>query len=171
MKKEIIKSISSLNAKRCTLNASPGFTVLFAVLIGSILFSIGIAIAHLSTKEILLSVAGKQSEIAFFAADTGIECALYYDLRVGDIFPESSAGSVGGPIVCSGNNNVTVTLDDSDSTAATSTFQIDFSPSGCAEVFVGKTVTGSTVIESRGRNDCGGGVNRARVERALRVRY
>ena len=170
MKKEIIKSISSLNAKRCTLNASPGFTVLFAVLIGSILFSIGIAIAHLSTKEILLSVAGKQSEIAFFAADTGIECALYYDLRVTDVFPKSDAENVQTPIECNGALNAVSIVSES-STAATSTFRLTFAPAGCADVRVGKTVSGFTVIESRGRNDCGGGVNHARVERALRVRY
>lgn len=150
--------------------SSRGFTIIFAVLIGSIFLFLGIFIAHVSLKEIVLSSAGKQSETAFFAADTGTECALYWDFRVGGTFPKSSSESVRSPITCSGAS-VAVALETSNATAATSTFTLNFSPAGCVFVRVGKTVFGSTVIESRGRNECTSGVNPSRVERALRVRY
>lgn len=154
---------------------SRGFTILFAVLIGGLLFSLGIAIAHLSLKEIVLSNAGKESEHTFFAADTGIECALYWDIKMGKqerVFPSSRDDTPRTSIDCNGVTGVPVGVDVAlDNKAATSTFTLSFAPRGCALVTVGKTVSGSTVIESRGRNECGRGVNPARVERAIRVRY
>ena len=175
-----MRLFSLVKGQRLKVNScSSGFTVLFAVLIGSLIFSLGIAISQLSIKEIVLSSTGKQSETAFFAADTGVECALYWDFRIGReeedefVFP-SYDGEVGDgldSIVCNGEPEVDISPVRSDSTAATSTFELTFVPSGCAEVIVGKTRTGSTVIESRGRNECGEGVNPGRVERALRVRY
>ena len=162
----MVDAVGSKNRKR----SSRGFTIIFAVLIGSIFLFLGIFIAHVSFKEIILSSAGKQSETAFFAADTGTECALYWDFRVGGTFPKSSSESVRSPITCNGSS-VPVTVETSNATAATSTFTINFSPAGCVLVKVGKTASGYTVIESRGRNECASGVNPARVERALRVRY
>ena len=155
-----------------------GFTVLFAVLIGSLLFSLGIAISQLSIKEIVLSSTGKQSETAFFAADTGVECALYWDWRGAQeeestVFPanDDEADEGSEKIECNGDSEVEVSVLSSISNAATSTFSLTFVPSGCVDVIVGKTSAGSTVIESRGRNECGPWVNPGRVERALRVRY
>lgn len=170
------KKISQLPLKAISyqLSASSGFTVLFAVLLGSLLFSLGIAISQLSVKEIVLSSAGKQSEAAFFAADTGIECALYWDLRPnGSVFPKSNKAGEPPltPVTCNGGSNPVSFLVDPTSTAATTTFSLAFVPAGCAYVRVGKTFAGSTVIESRGQNECGSGVNPGRVERALRVRY
>ena len=150
-----------------------GFTLLFSVLIGSLLFSLGATIAHLSTRGIALSAAGKESEAAFFAADTGIECALYWDLRVGNTFPNSTEAprDPDGRIKCNGNENITLTFSPVTASAATTKFQLPLSY-GCAYVTVEKTASPErVVIESRGRNECGTGVNPARVERALRVRY
>ncbi len=166
---------SFLKAKSYKLKASSGFTILFAVLIGSLLLSIGLFISRLSVKEITLATAGRNSETAFFAADTGIECALYWDFRVRGLFPSSNKGSAPTPIDCNGNANTVVSVSAQSSTAATSTFTLNFTqgsdPAGCALVSVGKTVFGSTIIESRGRNECGLTQNPARVERALRARY
>ncbi len=151
-----------------------GFTILFAVLIGSLLFSLGLFIARVSLKEITLATAGKNSEVAFFAADTGIECALYYDFRVSGTFPNSSGKSMPPSINCNGAPNPLLP-ESANSTSATSTFTLNFTvgakPAGCAIVLIGKTTSGSTIIESRGRNECGPQENPARVERALRVRY
>lgn len=151
-----------------------GFTILFAVLVGGLLFSIGLAVAHLAIREVVLGAAGKDSNFAFFAADTGIECALYWDINIGRdevVFPSSEDETGRGAISCNGPQSIPVSIAREESAAATSTFMLAFVPKGCAIVAVGKTVFGSTVIESRGRNDCGAGANPGRVERALRVRY
>jgi len=170
--------LSVVKDKRLKIKDYPrcarGFTVLFAALIGSLLFSLGIAISQLSIKEVVLSVAGKQSEAAFFAADTGIECALYWDLHPsGSVFPKSNG--VGEPtpttVTCTGVANEVSFPSTPTSAAATTTFSLAFTPKGCATVIVGKTAVGSTVIESRGQNECGEGIHPGRVERALRVRY
>ncbi len=146
-----------------------GFTLLFAVLVGSILFSMGIAVANVAVKEIVLSASAKHSAEAFYAADGGAECALYWDLREPGTFPQT--GSSPRPrvsIVCGG---VTVSLEFS--SGASTAFSVPFY-SSCTEVLVIKGASGGggdTIIESRGRNICGSGDNPARAERALRVRY
>ena len=159
-------------------SCSRGFTLLFAVLLGSLLFSLGISIAHIAIKEVVLASAGKASEVAFYAADAGIECALYWDFLPQPVFPDSSS-STWDPdlkIKCSGaDTQLTITKETA--SAATTTFSVTLKISQdplilvCADVAVGKYTSGATVIESRGHNDCGSGDNPARVERALRVRY
>lgn len=54
-----------------------GYTLLFAVLVSSIVLSIGISILAISKKEFALSSSAKDSTIAFYAADSGLECAQY----------------------------------------------------------------------------------------------
>ena len=150
-----------------------GFTLLFAILVSGLLFAMGMAIANLALKEIILSSAGKQSEIAFFAADTGAECALYWDLRR-VAFPDHQ-GPQPAAISCTGST-VTPTVTQASANRATVQFTLD-TASYCAVVTVAKTRSpvAATVIESRGHNDpdCSGSArdNPARVERALRVRY
>lgn len=61
------------------LNNQSGFSVLFASLIGSLVLAIGLAILSITLKQIVLSSAGRESQKAFYAADTGTECALYLD--------------------------------------------------------------------------------------------
>lgn len=60
-------------------NKENGFTVLFATLVGSLVLAIGLAILSITIKQITLASAGRQSQLAFYAADAGAECALYLD--------------------------------------------------------------------------------------------
>jgi hypothetical protein len=57
-----------------------GVVLLIAVIISSLVLVLGIGILNILTKEIVLSSLGKNSRTAFFAADAGIECAMYWDL-------------------------------------------------------------------------------------------
>lgn len=170
----IYMSLTHELQSRAAGRSARGFTLLFAVLVGSLLFSVGLAVANLAIKELTLSAAGKESEKAFYAADTGIECALYWDRRVAGTFPDSETAPRRASITCNAAA-IALTVANETPSAATTTFRIDISPS-CADVVVGKTEAqggpaGSTVIESRGRSECGAAENPARVERALRVRY
>ncbi|OHA26372.1 MAG: hypothetical protein A3C06_01575 [Candidatus Taylorbacteria bacterium RIFCSPHIGHO2_02_FULL_46_13] len=63
------------------LRVSRGFTLYYAILFGSLILSVGASMLNLSLKEFLLSSALRESEYAFFAADSGTECALYWDLH------------------------------------------------------------------------------------------
>ncbi len=58
-----------------------GSVLIIALLLASILLSIGMGISNIALKEIRLSSLGNESGIAFYTADTGVECALYWDLK------------------------------------------------------------------------------------------
>lgn len=71
---------SSLNPKRHTLNHNLGFVLLFSLLISSILLATGLGISRLMVRQITLASLSRESQIAFFAADSGLECALHWDV-------------------------------------------------------------------------------------------
>ncbi len=56
-----------------------GFTLLMSVLVVSIMLGIGVGISVLITGEIYLSNIGRLSQVAYYAADAGVECAIYWD--------------------------------------------------------------------------------------------
>lgn len=56
-----------------------GFTIFFAVLVGSLALAIGLSIYELLVRELELSQVATQSQFAIYASDAGAECALYWD--------------------------------------------------------------------------------------------
>ena len=60
-------------------NYKKGYTLLFSVLVSSLLLAVGISILNISKKEFLLATSARDSSSAFYAADSGIEYALYHD--------------------------------------------------------------------------------------------
>jgi hypothetical protein len=139
-------------------------------------------------RELNLSSAARESHIAFYAADSGWECAFYWDRQKKFATSTSSSNSwntfyVPEPtsVDCK-NSSITVTSTRALS-SATSNFTINFDNGQCALVSVykhddglgGDYVSGdkisATTIESRGRNNCSTGEVRDRVERAIRVKY
>ncbi|MCA9354058.1 MAG: pilus assembly PilX N-terminal domain-containing protein [Candidatus Kaiserbacteria bacterium] len=55
-----------------------GFALLISLIVVAAVISIGLAILDLSIKQISLSTNSKQSEIAFHAANAGMECAHFW---------------------------------------------------------------------------------------------
>ncbi|MCX6752232.1 MAG: hypothetical protein NTZ87_01895 [Candidatus Nomurabacteria bacterium] len=160
-------------AKRCRR----GFVILFAVTLAAILLSIAIGVTNVALKEIKFSTSAKGTNDAFFAADTGIECALVNDKSTINSFTQS-----GGPssIQCIG---LTITL----TKTGTSLNPVwDFvvpslgsSSQSCAKVKVTKDFSLNTaVVVSKGYNNGSGGdpsnwtcSNTNNVERELQVSY
>ncbi len=64
-----------------TWNPQSGFTLLFAALISAIVLSLGAAIFSIVVKQVALTSIARESQYAFYAADTAAECALYWDFR------------------------------------------------------------------------------------------
>lgn len=60
-----------------------GFTLLLAALVSAIVLALGSSIFVIAQKQVTLSSVGRDSQFAFYAADTGAECALYWDIRYG----------------------------------------------------------------------------------------
>ena len=153
-----------------------GFTLLLAVLISSILIALGGALFDIVSKEILLSSAGKESQFAFYAADTGVECALYWDSK--GMFSSSTPPTSGNPITCGGMavtdfQYTPDTSGDGYTYSATFSFEYDGLPTNpCTTVQVVRTYEPAlqTTINSYGHNTCVLS-SPTRLERAIRVMY
>lgn len=147
-----------------------GFTLFAAIVTAGILLLIATGVASLAVRQSLISSSGRQSQHAFYAADTGIECALYWDVKNPAGFSAFST-TTGSNIYCNkdlDNLGNEWAVGGSD----TSTFgPITFEPEVyCTVVTVTKEDDGSTEIESRGYNTCDL-TNPRRVERAIRATY
>jgi len=66
-----------------TGRSSKGFAMLFSVLLSSLLISIGLSIFNISLKEVDVSSSARDSQIAYYAADSARECAVYWDIKKG----------------------------------------------------------------------------------------
>ena len=150
------------------IKKNKGFVILFAVTLSAILLSIALGVANIALKEIKFGTSAKDTNDAFFAADTGAECALYND--------KGSASSFGGTgpatIQCLGNS---VSIVGSSSPWTFTVAGMGSTLQSCAKVIITKTSSSpiSTSIVSKGYNNGGGtcvqGTNA--VERELDLNY
>jgi len=162
--------------KRKGKNKKAGFTLLLSLLITSIALSVGLGVFDIILREIMLSGSGMESQKAFYAADTGEECSLYWDLKhPGFSDPVFATSSDSVPptsgVLCNEEDiaaNWAIT--DLTPSSATTEFKLEFANGSCSDVFVIKN-SGAVRIESRGYNFACDSVDRRKVERALRVSY
>jgi Tfp pilus assembly protein PilX len=171
-----------------------GMTLFIAVVIMSILLFISFAVVNITIKGSLFASFGRDSQFAFYAADAGMECALYWDSKYKlspteyiSAFATSSEGaprmitcanqsiSTGSQTLPTGNPSLIGGGGDAN---ATSTFYFVMGEGSspvthCAIVTVNKHYLGSnliTYIKSKGYNTCNTG-NLRRVERGIEVTY
>lgn len=165
-----------------------GYTLLFSVLVSSILLSIGLAILNISTKEVALSSAARESEIAFYAADAGLECVFRWDLAGKFVIPPHPGqplASIGILKMCNGIDG-TATRTSVDPVGEKTHWSYEFKDNNdtlspdysdpCFKVTITKWYNNDpdpllkTHIESRGYNTCDTG-NLRRLERAIKLDY
>lgn len=58
--------------------SSTGFALLLALVVVSVVVSVGLTVLELTMKQVRLSTNSKESELAFHAANAGLECARYW---------------------------------------------------------------------------------------------
>lgn len=58
-----------------------GFTLLIAVVTTSLLLLVSFVVADIALKQIILSSSNQDSQYAFYSADSGAECAVYWDAQ------------------------------------------------------------------------------------------
>jgi len=58
-------------------NRNKGFALLMSLIVVSVVISIGLSVLEISVKQVRLSTNARDSEIAFHAANAGMECARY----------------------------------------------------------------------------------------------
>ena len=152
-----------------------GFVILFAVTLAAILLSIAVSVSEVAIKENSFGTSAKDTNEAFFAADTGAECAVYYDN--GDSTKNAFTGSL-SPMNCAG-----ATITPTEQTPNVWTFNLfglGGSSKGCAIVTIDKTGPSDTCpdpfsscISSKGFNSYQGACVPAlnTVERELDLNY
>ena len=133
-----------------------GFTLLLSVLVISMILAVSLGISSIIRGEIILSSTGRQSQLAFYAADAGLECGIYWDtLHSG--MPQSAfatstpdqndlrcAGAtipVGGPTSCVNSldgSGSSAPCAPGDKKAGVSTFTLNLANDSCAKVTVTK---------------------------------
>lgn len=157
-----------------------GIALLIAVIATSALLLASVAISDIAYKQQLISYAGRESKEAFYAADAGLECALYHDLKIENFFPtpNSPTQNINGTLRCNGTTPTTTTSSSPGQPSIT-TFSYNFSGS-CTIVSVQKSLSGvyvRTNVVSRGYNTTCSGIPPApnsglrNVERALEANY
>ena len=179
-----MKKLKIENLKLKILAKQRGMTLFIAISIMSILLFISFAIINITIKGTIFASSGRDSQFAFYAADTGMECAIYWDSK-SDSFATSTSGS---PISCGGSSLVFNSAITGTSTLTriggggdanqTSTFGFVMNQglnqvNHCAIVTVRKYYSGTTLltyVKSRGYNTCDTS-NSRRIERGIEVTY
>ena len=151
-----------------------GFVILFAVLISSMILLIGVGMFRISIKETILSSTARESTIAFFAADTGMECALYHQIKQGAFPSAIPAGtpSQSSSVDC---NDQTPSITSSPGQQFVYEFALALDNTACTRVTVDRSNPASVFIQAQGFNICDGDEpdveNPLLLERVLEVRY
>lgn len=151
-----------------------GFTLLIAVVMTSVILSVGLALLDIAYKQVVLSSVARQSQYAFYAADSAMECALYWDQKFNAFAFDDSQYSPTNTITC---GNTTLTLSTSKSGATrTTTFNTACQNGVTGSVRVVKSHTSAcsglstNCIYASGFNTCNADDAR-RIERALKATY
>ncbi|TSC78819.1 MAG: hypothetical protein G01um101429_642 [Parcubacteria group bacterium Gr01-1014_29] len=132
-----------------------GVALYLAVLIGTIVMATGMGVSTIFYRELRISRVLFPSFLAFYAADTGAECALYHDLQQ-DVFDETAPPGT-FTITCNGG---TRTVTHTEPVVGIDRFTFNFeltsmAGNACVDVRVKKETIGGvpcTRIDSYGRN-------------------
>ncbi len=140
-----------------------GFTLLIAIIVTSMFLIVSFVVINVALKQLILSYAGEESQYAFYAADSGLECASYWDLKDSNnsAFSTSTAGNItcNSQGISTGSQTVPTIpsqpsrIGGGGNANPTSIFYLTFTK-GCAIVQVTKQANGYTNIDSRGYNTC-----------------
>ncbi len=138
------------------VRTSRGFTLLIAVIFMSVVLALGLTLASLGYKQVVLSSGAIQSQYAFYAADAALECVLYADQK-GDIFNYANYDAANPPILSCGGTSATITNTCYNTGACTGQLQIAErisldSGTRCADITVYKPPVGQTILFSQGYN-------------------
>ncbi|MEK7459492.1 MAG: hypothetical protein AAB636_00300 [Patescibacteria group bacterium] len=147
-----------------------GFVILFSIILVSIILSIALGVGSIALQEVNFSTSSKNSNEAFFAADLGVECALFNDSQDKFLIDGSS---VGKKISCAGNDDITIEYLGSSSYKFVIPNLGNSSKKNCVKVQISKGAS-LTSISSKGYNtgdDNCESLSIRRTEQALKVEY
>jgi hypothetical protein len=89
------------------------------MLVASLSLAVGLAIYDLTVREIDLSFTATQSQYAIFAADSGAECALYWDAHYGGASNGSNSAFATSTLYAGAGTGASLKCSATDDTGAT----------------------------------------------------
>lgn len=159
-----------------------GFALLVAIVLSAVAAVVTFALASLAYKSLLLASDALQSQYAFYAADSALECALLGD-RGNVTFPYTQTQGTVSTLTCAGssisfkssnfNGDDTVTVWSASSNQGWFTTNTDPNNiSRCARITVYKTNQNVTSIFAEGLNvDCSNRADPRALERSIKAFY
>lgn len=174
-------------------NKQKGITLVIAITVMTLLLSISFSISNIVLRQIKITNINNASKPAFFVADSGIECAFYYDTAsttdssgvninadfATAIFGQSDKSVANALVRCGNNPPMGLHKDITNPNSIVTTFDINYE-NMCAKVEVTRTEV-DTKITSRGYNtganadssgcDLSDVDKRRLVERGLTITY
>ncbi len=148
-----------------------GYAILFTVVIVSAISVITAGLSNTAYKQLILSSLAKDSQAAFYEADTASDCALYVDRIVGSTPPNIT--TTGGDWSCGGIDLVIINASANGYTINPKS-PADTSTDPCFRIKVTKTVIAGpltqTTISAKGYNICNL-TNLRTVEREVLINF
>lgn len=146
-----------------------GIALLFTLLIIGVAISISIGVFNIILGELKISEGARESMRALFAADSGVECILYWDLKESAfVFDKEKA------ITCMGSSppfsRSSQIINDKAATVYQSSAPFILSNEACVSLTVIKFSDGSSRIAALGENICNPAALRV-VQRGIEVNY
>jgi hypothetical protein len=87
--------------------AKRGFALLISVIFMTVMLSFGLALSSLAYKQQILASSAVQSQYAFYAADSALECALFADQKLGQfVYASYSQSTQPNPLKCENINAI-----------------------------------------------------------------
>lgn len=84
------------------INNKKGFALLIAVIFMSVVLTLGLALGSLGYKQQVLASGAVESQYAFYAADSAMECALYADQQQNLFAYNANLGAPVPSMTCDG---------------------------------------------------------------------
>lgn len=135
-----------------------GVTLLLAIFISTLALNLGLGIFTIIYGELGLAGTSRESLISFYAADSGVECVLFWDITA-----QAFSASTTSAINCAGSGYTV-------GGSSLSTFNMNLPNNSCAHVRVQKTGS-ETIVTSLGENISCGLTGPRTVQRGLEVKY
>ncbi|MFA6257803.1 MAG: hypothetical protein WC671_02200 [Candidatus Paceibacterota bacterium] len=131
-------------------SSGSGFVILFAVTLSAIFLSIALGVTNIAFREIKFSTSAKNTNDAFFAADSGIECAMVNDKSTGSSFLDVPISTM----ICLGGI-ISIIKNDLSPYWSFELSGLGGGEQGCAKVTMDKTDPSITKVISKGYSNNG----------------
>jgi Tfp pilus assembly protein PilX len=136
------------------------FILILTLLTMAIILLIGLGVFSIVSREIRISSLGYESQMALYAADSGIECIFYWDIK-----RQAISTTTNSNITCAGQNLTLVTP------TYLNPVYINFTNGACAKVIVDQRNWPTIRVDSSGYNVGCNADTPKKVERGMRAIY